>query len=556
MAELILPSRFTQQPQQAAPIDRSNPITQGLVFAWSAAQEALDLSASVFGVESGTRLTRSVSASGRQMLGVGTGQIEYAARNDLKFSGAPGQTLFSLAMIATPGSCDGSFLGRVSSSHDYRLAINSGSQAITYGTGGSPTSAVTASVAGALTPLANRPLPIAATFDLATARIYLDGNLSASAAQGNGFSTSNDRLALFARGVGGGETLTGAGQSLVLIFRRCLSPAEVASLSANPWQVFRAPPRRLWVAAAVTGAKYTLALGTGSFALTSVSARLIGIRRLAAAAAGYALTPTAASLQAARRITAAPGALSLTTTVAVLRAARRLPAAVGAIALSGTAAKLLAARKLTAVSSAFALAGSAATFVYTSAQAGTGATYTLTGGSGLFLLTVATGRMQLARRLVVAAGAYSAVGRPATVVAARRLPATAGSFATGVGSAGLRAARRLPVAAALFSFSSVTATLHYAPDSASTSPTYSLVAVGGALALVGTGAGLRAARRLRGVAGALAVTGGPARLLYGQQIEYARAPAGTGYAAQQTESIHRPTAAATARPAALQRNKR
>ena len=40
MADLILPERFTSQPQYAAPVDRSNPSSRGLVFLYSAAANA------------------------------------------------------------------------------------------------------------------------------------------------------------------------------------------------------------------------------------------------------------------------------------------------------------------------------------------------------------------------------------------------------------------------------------------------------------------------------------------------------------------------------------
>lgn len=44
--------------------------------------------------------------------------------------------------------------------------------------------------------------------------------------------------------------LNGASVPLVLLWNRALSDAEIAAVSANPWQIFKAPRPRLWLAAA------------------------------------------------------------------------------------------------------------------------------------------------------------------------------------------------------------------------------------------------------------------------------------------------------------------
>ncbi len=341
--------------------------------------------------------------------------------------------------------------------------------------------------------------------------------------------------------------------ALSMVWDRVLLPAEVRAVSANPWQLFEAPDEDDFLVAA-SGPTYTLGASSGAYALTGAAATVFARRRLAAAAAGFALTPLAAALKASRKLAAASGPLGMTASSARLVAARRLPAEPGAWALSASMGRLTAARKLTAAPAAFALTGGAATFVYTSAPGGQGPTYTLTGGSGAFLLTAGTARLLLVRRLVAAAGAFSAAGSPVALVATRRLGAAAGSMAIVAAPAGLRATRRLPGAAASFSLTGSTATFFYSPIDRPGGPTYTLTAVGGMLGLTGTGVGMHARRRLSGVAGQFALTGSTAKLVYSQQIVYARAPAGSGYAPQQIETQTRPGSASTARPSNTQRN--
>ena len=400
---------------------------------------------------------------------------------------------------------------------------------------------------------------IVVTYNNGDIRFYVMGVLAGSANNVQLFNVSTQYYlgSSAFQGNGSDERMANGGRIYKAdVWNRAISPAEVKAWAENPWQIFKAPPRRIWVASAATGPTYTFSLGVASLTSSGTSARLVATRRLAAAAGGFTLTTLAAALVAARRIVAAPGALSLAGTAASIKAARRLQAAAGAVALTGAAAKLTAARKLTAAPSAFALTGGTATFVYTSAPGGQGPTYTLTGGSGAFLLTASTARLLLARRLVAAAGAFSAAGSPAALVAKRRLAAAAGSLAIAAAPAGLRATRRLPAAVASFSLTGSTATFFYSPIDRPGDPTYTLTAVGGALGLTGTGIGMRARRRLSGGAGQLTLTGSTAQLVYSQQIAYARAPTGSGYTPKTVAAQHRPASAPSVRPAALQRNTR
>jgi hypothetical protein len=353
----------------------------------------------------------------------------------------------------------------------------------------------------------------------------------------------------------GGEIATNWTVLMVVVWRGTVPTSDrLRNLSSNPWQLFEAPDEDDFLS--IPAQQYMLTAESGIFTVASTSAQLAARRRVAAAAAGFALTPLSASIVATRKLTAGAGSMAVVALPARLTAARRLYAAPGAVACNGAAARVIASRKLDAQCGTVALTGATATFVYTSAPGGQGPTYTLTGGCGMFLLSPLAARLLLVRRLVAAVGSFSAAGTAAQLIAARRLQAAPGALAIAGVPAGLRVARRMPAAAGSFSLTGNTATFFYTPIGNPGGPTYTLAAVGGALGLTGTGVGLRARRRMLGGAGQFNVTGWAANLVYGKQIVYARAPAGSGYTPRTTESQHRPTSAATTRPAAIQRNKR
>lgn len=86
-------------------------------------------------------------------------------------------------------------------------------------------------------------------------RLYVDGLLDAASTTATtlGTYTQSDRTAV---GVLLRSTTAVAQNGrvfLCLAWNRALSPSEVASISANPWQVFEQAPRRLWVSAPAGG---------------------------------------------------------------------------------------------------------------------------------------------------------------------------------------------------------------------------------------------------------------------------------------------------------------
>lgn len=285
------------------------------------------------------------------------------------------------------------------------------------------------------------------------------------------------------------------------IWDRALSPAELASFHADPWQIFDDGEDGAEVLA--TLASYKLTASAGTFAAVGSSAGLRVGRRLAATSAALSVGGGSAGLRAQRRLVAACGEFGLAPMAASLALSRRLSVATGAFSLTGAAAQLRVARALSAGTGAFALSGSSIAMGYAPVPGPGAPTYMLSADVGAFGLAGAAVALRVQRRLPAASGGLLLNGAPAAFQSNRRLAAGAGGFTLEGASVSLRAARRIPAQPGTFDL---------------------------------------------GSAGA--------KLSYSAQIDYARAPAGPGYAPQQHYNQSRPAATSVARPAALQRNNR
>jgi hypothetical protein len=266
-------ARRTRQPQQAVRLDWSHPLAKSLALAWVASAGDLDLVTGKSGSTEGTRPANQafVGRIGRKFSG--NGDISFGTRPDLSFSGLSNQTLFAEVFIPDTSSVSNFICGRVQSNWDYSLSISSANQQFAFGTGGlaggNAVLVPATSVGGGLAPYQGRPVPLCGTYDKVTAKLYVDGILKNSAALTGSFPNDTDQFAIGSRGGGNqaGQQLSGAYVSIVLIFKRTLSDAEVASLSANPWQLFAAPRMQLAIPSASGGTTLDLNPGVATMAL-------------------------------------------------------------------------------------------------------------------------------------------------------------------------------------------------------------------------------------------------------------------------------------------------
>jgi hypothetical protein len=343
---------------------------------------------------------------------------------------------------------------------------------------------------------------VAARFSGASRLIsWFRAGLKSSPDTATGAPTLGSKLVVGALGPYATPTVDWLDQtSVLLVFDQPLSDDDAAQLtsSANaPFQVFDdLSGEDELVAAAAAPNSYTLTAAPGTFGLSGSPASLRVSRTLAGGNGSFSLAGNAVALRAGRRVAGISGVITLSGAPAALTAARKLAVGPGAYALQGSGASLMVARRLAAAAGAFTLAGGDAQLVYAKAADGV----TLVTSSGQFVLT----------------------GSPVAMRIARRVQAQAGSFA-------------LAGAAAAIRYSGV------------------MSAAPGAFVAVGAPVALRVVRRLAAAPGLFDLVGGGAALAYGTTVEYARAPAGSGYAPKRNEYQARPAQLGGARPAAIEK---
>jgi hypothetical protein len=330
------------------------------------------------------------------------------------------------------------------------------------------------------------------------AKIYVDGVLVASAAPS---AVGIDyQPTLFghvqAASTHGRHRIYGA----ALFPRTVLSDEEVAGLSASLWQLFADPEEDDdFVLQAATG--HSIIVTPASLLLGGGEVAMRVARRIGVQSAALALTGGNVALTASRKIAVQSAALGLSAGDVALRAARRLAVSPASLALQPGEALLRANRRLTVAPVSMAVTSGTIQFAYTPAP---------TAGSYVMAITPA---------------ALSLTG----------------------GNVGMRVTRRVSVAAA---------TLNLSAGDVRLLAGYRMTVSPAALAMAGGQVLLRAARRLQIEPAQLAITGGAVTLRYSEQIEYARAPAGSGYSPQRVEVQSRPAQLGGHRPASTQRNNR
>lgn len=244
MPNLIQPAAFTSQPQYAAPIDWDNELSNGLAFAINSANplvSAVDNHA--FAGVIGSGISRGTGTAGRGILaasytsalywtGLTIGPVYTVAAYILDSD----QSGNSIPFACFDGATNVFFLRSQFGLMDFR-AYN------TVGGNANPADAVNAN------PI-NKPILIAGVLDAGqAATLYTNGISRASATL-----TGTPNTVTTARKLGVTDETGGLGFGFngrlyaAFAWNRALSASEIASLSVNPWQLFRAPVRRFWPA--------------------------------------------------------------------------------------------------------------------------------------------------------------------------------------------------------------------------------------------------------------------------------------------------------------------
>ena len=263
MANLILPARFTSQPQYLAAIDWGNPITTDLAIAVTGQDYTRNLANRVL-----VAALNSVASSPGPG-GIGILWTSYA-NSGIKLGASDTQTLLTSAVngagkgltyfvladpVATGVARTIPFVTGGTGPENYLQfnanrsgTVTSGMFSVSVadsGVGGEIASAVDGKLhAFAVTYATSNTAP----------KMYWDGvdGTTASSAAAAGLVTGagiNDYIGGYSSN---GYAANGYGIYLALGWNRELSASQIKSLSDNPWQIFKAPQRRLYMSS--TGA--------------------------------------------------------------------------------------------------------------------------------------------------------------------------------------------------------------------------------------------------------------------------------------------------------------
>lgn len=250
MSIILLNSPVSMPPQAGAIIDWGNPITRGLAFATAPIGPLL--------VDVVNGKTGSVAGSGAPSLAAGVGgrNMQFVSNGAyLTFGTGPATQDLALGpctffVVAFPTSIGG-FLERSDgdATVGWFFALNvSGklSFAKTF-------SAVDFNTQSVASPSLNVLTSYAATYDGVTttsaANLYIGGvAVSTTFAGGSGSSASDAGRSLFVGHATAGNTI-GGNIYFTALFRRILSPTEIASLHRNPYQIFKSRIPRIYFGA-------------------------------------------------------------------------------------------------------------------------------------------------------------------------------------------------------------------------------------------------------------------------------------------------------------------
>lgn len=351
---LTLRRAWTSQPPYIVGIDQSNPLTKGLLTAWTPpTTDALALSSYPF----------STVTSRPGPAGIALGQT-FASGGyvDLpNLSPLISNQLTIAVVLRTDGTANNGF-GDMSTDTQAEHYPYSG---VLYLSGGTTTRQAYTPTGVDLT----RPhcTVISSNATTASQRATIDGRLIGTASiSAIGWAALPQLFVSTAFGGFGGEFYG------FFAWNRALSDAEAQQVSLNPWQLFE--PRQSYIPLSFTsGGAYTLNLETGVYTFTGNSATLTKDSKLTLDSGTYALSGSNASLLKGLILEASSGSYSLSGSGASLFYTHLLNASSGSYSVTGSDATLTytptaGAYTLNLESGAYVLLGQDVTFVYSGSE--------------------------------------------------------------------------------------------------------------------------------------------------------------------------------------------
>jgi hypothetical protein len=429
MSALILPSRFTSQPQYPAPIEKGNDLARALAFLWNAANPSFE---SVTGAPVTTNNATTAISNRGKVLKSSAGQVNTEwARQFITTSDGVGTGDFTFATLANPSAAGSGAVEHLFAqkndaggapycqtgllAHYFGGGYGSGGIVfLTYGS--APVECVTTGVmdGGYHMWVCRR---VGTSY-----RLFKDGvSIASTTATAINILQSPTRYtAIGSRGNGTTESYRDS-TVMAASWNRALTDNEVVQLTSNYWSLFKAPTRFYFAPSGGGGGAtaYTLTCATGSYVTSGKAATLTLARKLICATGAYTTSGKAATLTVGRKLALAVGAYTTSGKAATLTyvpgagpVARTLTCDAGSYTFSGKAATLTVNRKLSLAVGAYTTSGKAATLtVAHSLQCATGA-YVVSGKNAT-LTYVSLG--PIAYTLTCAKGSYIVSGKAATL---------------------------------------------------------------------------------------------------------------------------------------------
>lgn len=364
MSSLILPRRFTQQPQGAVEIDWNNPLSIGLFDAWTGQTLAYQ-----------SALGRKPTSSGA--VGYTTGKFGigvFATSASIRYD----RSAFNLtgphscvALATMPANAQASYV-RINNIFVPLQKWNADTRAASADPWSIPVYGTAAETAAFCAIRENNN----------SVAVYKNGAYVARTSSSSSYGTSAHPLCFLGTETNG-ELVTSSVGCLysAALWSRALQPDEIAELASNPWQIFK--PRRQVLYFDVGGGNTPSAADAGAITLTGSAAN--GVRALAgvAASGSIALTGSAANAVRALAGVAASGSITLTGSNAAALRTWLGVAGAGSITLTGSDAAGVKAGSGAYTSAADAgsitLSGSAAVGTYDRLAAAGAGSITITG---------------------------------------------------------------------------------------------------------------------------------------------------------------------------------
>lgn len=280
-----MPTRLTRQPQQPAQIDWANPLTRTLSYASAAGAGGPDIATTVGSIP---------KTAGRAGIADAMSAGNYkVARNPKVGTAAKGTivVLHNSTVLPPNGPTYSHVLASTApsgSQNCFLLMLGNGNGWLQFrvyaGSSGTQDGAADSSVA--LND--GKPHVTVATYDMAaggTLATYVDNVNTSSNTHPTAITQSANLTIGHSRDTFWGDFEGNI--TAVLFFDSVLTRAEIAQITANPWQVFKSPQRRLLVDVPAGGAATYSYTASGGFVLSGTAPTVRGITRTATGGATF-----------------------------------------------------------------------------------------------------------------------------------------------------------------------------------------------------------------------------------------------------------------------------